>query len=686
MKKLICAILAFVIVLSFCACGQTPAEPVETTEPSVPETTEVLDGGYKYDTEVSEATKPDCSNINEFEPNEDGVYQIHTPEGLMNMINHPDGSFELLWHIDMGGVKWTPVGSKAEPFTGSIEGGYFTVSNFVIDTPNADGDMGFFGTFAGDVKELNLADVTITTTADTQRAGLWCAHNDDGKFLRCDNSNSMMTVAEAAENAAIGAIVGVNEGSFRNGTMDVSLTVTASGNADVGGIAGYASDGKIQFIKNEGFIEVTGSNKNVGLFAGSVEEDAEIKGCVFLGEKNTIDGIRFEDYVGIGNRKNVLDCLYRDNNKPAMDPVIQQKRDIAEAAMRAMGTISWTVPEDMHYSCTCAIPSCAGIHKAGYEIRGIQYNHKCGSLARLEYVLDENNVLHEWAMTGEYDGFDCYIGNDCSTSLLQAYWHVSADLDFDSTNYQLPAQNMGTVPVGDWEWDLGYIPTYNDAYIEATGEQRMYEAYACLRKADFIVGRFEEGGHTRMIAEDAIVIRNEDGLIDGMESYLVIHEQGAERTLEPYFSSWNIDYRISFSGIYLDWYVPATIEEFVTGEFEEPMAELRGGLNGKLGLTTGTVYSNFFLDSVEMIIVDSDGQEVFNKRMFTTVSKLYDDSNHLDLVIRQNNHEYDLGHFAVPLQKVMFEPGESYHCTVTAYVGSGDSFVVKEFNFTNGIA
>ena len=82
------------------------------------------------------------------------------------------------------------------------------------------------------------------------------------------------------------------------------------------------------------------------------------------------------------------------------------------------------------------------------------------------------------------------------------------------------------------------------------------------------------------------------------------------------------------------------------------MAELRGGLNGKLGLTTGTVYSNFFLDSVEMIIVDSDGQEVFNKRMFTTVSKLYDDSNHLDLVIRQNNHEYDLGHFAVPFAPV----------------------------------
>ena len=105
MRKLICLLAIFALVLSFCACGQVPEEPsAEATEPSVPETTEALEGGHKYDTEVQEATKPDCSDINEFEPNEDGVYQVHTPEGLMNMANHPDAEFELLWHIDMGGA------------------------------------------------------------------------------------------------------------------------------------------------------------------------------------------------------------------------------------------------------------------------------------------------------------------------------------------------------------------------------------------------------------------------------------------------------------------------------------------------------------------------------------------------------------------------------------------------------
>ena len=683
MKKLICALLLVALVLSFCACGQTPE--AETTEPSVPETTESLSGGHKYDTEIAEATKPDYSDINEFEPNEDGVYQVHTAEGLLNMVNHPDADFEILWHIDLGGAKWSPVGTKANPFTGEIEGGYFTISNFVIDTPNEDGDMGFFGTFEGRVKELTLADVTVTTTADTQRAGLWCAHNNDGQFLRCGSATSTVTAAEAADNAAIGAIVGVNEGEFRNGTMGSSVTVTAAGKADVGGIAGYAKDGKIQFVKNEGSIEVTGGNKNVGLFAGSVEKKAEIKGCVYLGEKNTADGEIFTAYTGTGDREKVTDCLYRDNKKEEIPAHIQEKRDIAEASMRAQGTVVWKVRDPLYYSCTCSLTSCAGIHQPGTEIHGVQYNHKGGSLARLQYCLDEEGYLKEEFYMGDFDGFDNYIGSDCSTALIQAYWTVSADINFSRTGSQIPSRNCGCVAVGDWEWDLETEPTYYDGYLEATGEQRMYEAYGCLRKADFIVNKVEAGGHTRMVAADAVVVRNEAGEIDGMESYILTHEQGASRTTEPYFSSWLIDRKLSFSSIYIDWYVPGTIEEFVTGEFEEPMAEFRDGAEGKLGLTTGSVYSNFFLDSVSLTIADSTGATVFDQRMFTTVSKYYD-SNHCDFIIRANNHEYDMAHFATPLREFMFEPGESYTYTITAHVGSGDDFVVGEGSFTNGAA
>lgn len=677
MKKIISVLLLLALLISCCACN---ADTDAQTEAS----TEAASGSSLGSTET---TAPDFSDVNELEPNAEGVYEIYSIEGLKNIANHPDAEFELLWNIDMGGATWTPIGTEDAPFTGEIDGGYYTISNFVIDTPTADGDMGVFGVMEGKVKELNLANVTVTTTKDTKRAGIWAGYNtEDGQFLRCGVTGSAMTVAEVADNAAVGSIVGVNEGEFRNGTMNVDLVCTASCKADIGGIAGYAADGELQFVKNEGFIEVTGgANKNVGLFAGSVTKDAEIKGTVFLGEKNTIDGTLFIDYTGAGDAAKVTDCLYRDNVKEQIDPEIQAMRDKAEAAMRAQGEIVWTVPETLRYSCTCSLSSCAGMYQPGIEIHGVVYNHKGGSLARLQYCLGDDNVLDEWAYLGDFDGFDSYIGSDCSTALLQAYWAVSADINFSRTRNQLPSAGYGCVAVGDWEWELDPVPTYYDGYLQATGEERMYEAYACLRKGDFIVNKVEAGGHTRMVAADAVVVRDTEGKIDPMESYILTHEQGAPRTTEPYFSSWRVDYRYSFSSIYVDWYLPCTIEAFVTGEFETPTATLVDGVEGKPGLTTGVVESNFFLDSVTMTITDSTGKVVFDQRMFTTVGKQFD-TNATDTVIRVNNHEYDLAHFATPLREFMFELGQTYHCTITAHLGSGDDIVVKDYSFVNGTA
>ena len=690
MKKLICVFTLLALVLSFCACGQEPVEETTAaTEPSVEATTEELSGGHQYDTEIAEATKPDCSGINEFEPNEDGVYQIHTPEGLLNMVNHPDAKFELLWHIDMGGASWTPVGTKAQPFTGKIEGGYFTVSNFVIEQTNEDGDMGFFGTFAGQVKELTLKDVTITTTADTQRAGLWCAHNDDGQFLRCGNETSSLAAAQMAANAAIGALVGVNEGEFRNGTMDVSLTVTAAGKADVGGMAGYAADGKIQFIKNNGFIEVTGSDKNVGLFAGAIEKDAQITGCVYLGEKNTVDGVLYENYTGTGDREKVTECLYRDNDRPERDPLDAEKRAKAVAYMKEMGTYSWYVSEDTLYGCTpnCKLNSCFGYHRADYEQKGIKYNHKGSSFEALKYCLDENGYMkEEYRALPGFDGWDVYIGNDCSTSIRHALWTIVATPMHDRYwcyNF-LPNIDTEYVPIG---MEMIENPgSYTDSYMLANGEQGVYEAYALCWGADVLYQAVEAGGHLRMIADEAVVVRNEEGLIDGMESYLIVHEQGAPRTHEPYYSSWRIDYHYSFNTLYLDWFIPIRHVNMENMNYPDPEVWLEKSATGRAGMTTGIAYSNMNIDSGGLQIFDAEGNEVFERRLFTNSARWHDDQGREDLNMRKAHDDFDLGQFAVPLSKFMMEPGETYSYKVTIYSSTGETFVVAEDTFTNGTA
>jgi len=140
MKKLLCLILAVFLLIACCACGAAPAAENETTPADIqPESPE---------TPADEVVDP-FAGINEFEPDEDGNYQIFTAEGLMNVANHLDGSFILLQDIDLGGIDWVPVGTKSAPFTGKFNGNNYTISNFTITQNTADGDMGMFGVNAG---------------------------------------------------------------------------------------------------------------------------------------------------------------------------------------------------------------------------------------------------------------------------------------------------------------------------------------------------------------------------------------------------------------------------------------------------------------------------------------------------------------------------------------------------------
>ena len=100
MKKQLLAIFLAIVML-LCACGaQQP--PAEETVPT---------GTEPAQTEPSQA-EPDVSNIDELQPNAEGIYQIYSVKGLQNMENVPDGNFELMQDIDLGGASWTAIGTQ----------------------------------------------------------------------------------------------------------------------------------------------------------------------------------------------------------------------------------------------------------------------------------------------------------------------------------------------------------------------------------------------------------------------------------------------------------------------------------------------------------------------------------------------------------------------------------------------
>lgn len=680
MKKFTCIVLLIAILLSCCACGKKEQQQTAasaTTEPA-PATTQ--------DPESPEAL---YGHIDQTVP-VDGVYQIWNAEGVKNMVNHPEGKFEILCNIDMGGAELAPIGSAASPFTGSINGGSAVISNFTIKQ-SVDGYLGFVAVNKGDIQSLSLQDVTVVADENTKYMGT-LAGISETTLLRCTVSGTL-TAEKTAENAVCGALVGATTGDIRNADITVDMTVSAPGAVTAGDIAGTAEGCSIEFAQTNGAMTVTGENKTVGLFVGEAKT-LTANTLVFVGADNSLNGKLFTNYFGTEENVTWQAMLVRDNSREPEDPVIQAKRQTVVDYMNACAAIKWKVREDMvKSSYYCSASCCHGSFSSNYTYLGPPYNHMASSLYRMQYSIDEEGYLKDFVEhAGALEGFDMYIGTDCSSSTCLAYQTVSTTVCYSLTMDQVPALGRGTYTVGPYQMDPSLM--LKEAYKTKNhclynGEEVMYESYAQMRMGDSIV-RWEETGHSRLAVSDAVVVRDEHGKISGTHSYVLFTEQGGgsrEDLDNMTYSGWWVNRKFTFDNLYSNYYIPTTIREFITGEFEEIDCKLVGGVSdARMGLTTGVITSNYSIDSVTMVITDGNGEEVYNHRIFTTSSKFsLDGSNHSRN--RAVCKEYDLSSFTTPLrQQVAFVRGEAYHAQIYANLMTGDSILVQEVSFTNGQA
>lgn len=686
MKKLISLLLALVMVLGLCAC--TTAEQVEQTLDHTPveeevEGTQATEPGFVI--EKPEKEEISFDHINELEP-VDGVYQIHSLVGVQNIANHLDADFEILCDIDLGGAVLEPIGTQAAPFTGEIKGNEFTISNFTIDAPTADGDLGFFGVNDGMVLQLQLADMTMVATDSAVRMGALAGTNT-GTLQRC-KATATLDASKAAANADCGGAVGVNTGKLRNTEVDTDIAYTASGAANIGGLVGSFTAGEVRDSDAMGKLEVTGENKNVGLFAGYAK-DVQIERGVFLGEKNTVNGQLYNTYIGLTDNATATECLWRDNSAPELKSEVREIRQAAVQAMYEMGTVEWTVTETMPAECS---PACnAGIcHQAlvpGMVYRGIPYKHNAGSLDRMLYCLDENHVMEDWVVEmGTVGGYPNYMGSDCYRACQLAWSTVANSMNSGNAMSTIMYPNdVNVIPVGQWSEKWPLEARLNDGYTTKITnymtEQEIYEDYAQMHQGDMMVQILTKGAHAIMVAIDPVVVRDETGLIDPNESYILLHDQGSGYSAcDEFYSTWGINAHNSFAHLYGEAFLPLTIQEMLEGENETPEARLEGGVDGKLGLMTGTIVSNFYVDSVTMVITDDAGNEVYNKKMFARIDKITDYDS-VSMFERNLVNEFDLANFTYDIQNLHLDAQQAYHCTITANLHTGDHFVVKDYTF-----
>lgn len=375
---------------------------------------------------------------------------------------------------------------------------------------------------------------------------------------------------------------------------------------------------------------------------------------------------------------------------------LQARRNIAEAHMRKMGTRLWRAEEDVVYTLkNDVLPEDSDDKhrlciRAGRLYQGIPYSFAgCADAAFWDYAgaPDARGVvpvsgLH-WKTLSGSGKYTARIGNDCSSSVMQAWSQIGSSFRLTSTRYMV--RERGYLPVGDYVSDPSENIS-NRRTCRENGEAVMFAAYALLRNADALVCRESGAGHVLMaVAVD--VVRRPGGGIDGDASFVTVVEQGRHPMLreEKYFHpelgedvyiTFALDVKYSFRELFAEGYLPVTCRELVDpAPAEIPTVWDSLAEPGGSTILEGVISSNWVIDCVTITITGGAGEVVQQGTVYAIR-----DPRRYAVELRQFGSE------APERMRGRVAPEElpagSYRCTLTCRLATGQVVTVRDFAFT----
>lgn len=495
-------------------------------------------------------------------------------------------------------------------FASCLDGNGKTIRNGRI-TRSAEGCLGFFGTVAeeGAVWDLTFQDMQIVSDDSVQYAGGIAGVNRG----RLENITVTGTLFDSSrENGVVGAAVGCNYGVVRNVRSELHITVP---------------EGKP--------LALVGENA----------PEAQMQG------------------------------LWRDHrysDRPLSPESIAMRRT-AIAHSHRMGSHPWRVPAQLKFV-SPYVASCSQEFIPGETYYGLPYTNKYGSYERFLYCLDEQNTVKPWVMElGDgFDGFDRYMGADCSGNIYWSWARVCSSISFAATVHMVPVQEnqeeYGVLPVGDYlaEPDQEDRPD-TKRIIAENGEDKILECLAQLRFGDAIVNWLVGvGGHTKLLTEDPVIYRDETGRVDREESVLITNELGGTGPeLNGGYSRWSLNRRNKLAVLMRQSYIPITNRELAEGK-RTPVA-LHVNVTGP---SEGTVESNYRIISTQ-VILEQDGKTVCRSLRFTAVAPTAPGNN--EEAARATVRKVDLSCHKEDLAAV---PAGSYRCRVEVLLSTGKTYTV----------
>ena len=299
-------------------------------------------------------------------------------------------------------------------------------------------------------------------------------------------------------------------------------------------------------------------------------------------------------------------------------PVAERRQMVADF-FRFQKRVNWTPDSTLDY--TKNPHGAPDKMSKGTVYRGFPYvTIGSGNVYRMMDYIDERGFIDIKTAANPAKKF----GNQCAAGVFGGWGRIVNSPNYSFTVSMTVAngfQRVGPYTYDETQPRFGgdYPTTYN--ICEANGEQVMFKSYAALEIADVMVN-YSTAGHIIMCTIAPQVVYNEDGSINGDESFLHITDQaqtwlaGYEENGDSYEYKNNIDWKRTFAQLLKSGYLPMTVPE-LTGEKDledtEVSIDLASGTITEKELLDAKVTSNYCITDVYAIVTDENGKEIYKR-------------------------------------------------------------------------
>ena len=329
------------------------------------------------------------------------------------------------------------------------------------------------------------------------------------------------------------------------------------------------------------------------------------------------------EYTDLGNDKLSLESLHALPQKYAGMPV-DEARETVVAFWRYCKTALWMPDERYEVYMDKdgdGVEELQRWMEPGGVYAGLVYvSTATGNIYRLFDFMDQETGVVNVTEAGRDPNI---FGGMCSSGCYWAWARVLNSADYRWCNDSV--YSRGYLRVGPYTYPDYWLELINfgdqgtDNVCQDNGEQVMYQSYASMQIADGLIAVWEKNGHTMMCSVAPEVVYNEDGTINGEESFLCVTEQGGvwdpgvSASGIPYQYEYSLDKKFTFAKLYKQCYIPYTFAD-LTGKDPIEETEITFSHTGetitKNQLFNAKVTCNYHISDVYAYVYDAAGNEV----------------------------------------------------------------------------